>query len=139
MTTTQTDEATRVILIDGPIAPESQSTFTGCGAVVHFDGVVRPDEDGKPLNGLHYTSYDPMAEQELRRIAKQAMKQYAIKHVHITHSRGLVLAGQASLRLVVASAHRKPALAAIDFILDALKCDVPIWKAPVFDEDGERS
>ena len=89
-------------------------------------------EDGAPLLALDYTTYDPMAERELHRIAQQALQQHGLLRVHLLHSRGAVGVGEVSLRLIVAAAHRKPALAAMDQIIDALKRDVPIWKRPVF-------
>jgi molybdopterin synthase catalytic subunit len=39
--------------------------------------------------------------------------------------------GACSLRLLVAAAHRKPALKAMDEFIDALKRDIPIWKEAV--------
>lgn len=125
-------------MIDRPVAELLPTTIEGAGAVVHFHGVVRPEESGKMLNGLDYSSYDPMAERELRRIAEHAVGRFGLLFVGITHSRGFVAANAASLLLVVAAAHRKPALAGMDNILDMLKRDVPIWKRPVWDDVAER-
>lgn len=108
----------------------------GAGAIVTFTGAVRPTEDGQPLLALHYTSYDPMAERELHRIAEQAARQHRLLYVELIHSRGRVDACQASLQLLIAAAHRKPAIHAMDQIIDALKQDVPIWKTPVYSNDG---
>lgn len=125
--------AIHVELVDGPVLSSPSEAVAGCGAVVCFEGIVRPEEDEEPLHGLKYTSYDPMAERELQRVAEHAFERHVIRQIMLVHSRGLVLAGQVSLRLIVASAHRKPAIAAVDEIIDGLKRDVPIWKSPVFD------
>ena len=128
----------RVSLVDGPISSARPGTREGSGAVVCFEGVVRPTEDGRPLIGLDYTSYDPMAERELLRLSRQVIRDYQVEQIDLIHSRGLVKIGQVSLRVVVASAHRKPALTAVDFIIDALKREVPIWKTPVFVDQGQQ-
>jgi len=122
-------------LIDGPLPDAPTACVEGAGAVLVFFGAVRPHEEGRPLLGLDYTSYDPMAENQLRRLAVQAIQTHGLLQVRIVHSRGFVAAGEVSLRLTVASAHRKAALLAMDEILDDLKRDVPIWKFPVFAEE----
>lgn len=109
----------------------------GAGAIVTFTGAVRPTEDGQPLLALHYTSYDPMAKRELQRIAEQAARQHSLLYVELIHSRGRVDAAQASLQLLIAAAHRKPAIDAMDQIIDALKQDAPIWKTPIYSVEEE--
>lgn len=124
-------------MIDRPVGPMPDEAVEGAGAVVCFRGVVRREESGRQLEGLVYTSYDPMAARELKRIAHRAAEQFGLLYVGITHSRGFVRIHETSLRLVVAAAHRKPALSAMDTILDELKRDVPIWKRPVWAENAE--
>ena len=135
----QQAESARVFIAwaDGAIRQREVPAVADAGALLTFAGVVRPTEVGRSLLGLSYSSYDPMAERELRRIVEQAVAEHELLHAQITHSRGFVAAGEASLWVVVAAAHRKPALAAMDQIIDALKRDVPIWKMPIFaDQDG---
>ena len=108
----------------------------GAGAIVTFTGAVRPTEDDQPLLALYYTSYDPMAERELHRISEQAVSQHGLLYVELIHSRGRVDAGEASLQLLIAAVHRKPAIQAMDQIINALKRDVPIWKTPVYPDEG---
>lgn len=109
----------------------------GAGAVVTFRGVVRPIEEGRPLRGLDYTSYEPMAQQQLHRLAQRAADQHQLACVHLIHSLGFVGIHEASLLVLVASKHRKAAFRAIDEILDDLKRDVPIWKSPIFADRTE--
>ncbi len=120
---------------DGPIRQCAVPEAAKAGAVLTFAGVVRPEEDGRLLQGLAYTSYDPMAGRELRRIAERAADEHTLLRVRLMHSRGFVAAGEASLWVAVTAEHRKPALAAMDQIIDELKRDVPIWKKPVFADD----
>lgn len=133
MAETSTDLCTVSIdLIHQPIPASITPTIEGAGAVVTFRGVVRPIEEGRPLRGLDYTSYEPMAQQQLRRLAQCAADKHELDCVQIMHSLGFVAIHEASLLVLVASKHRKAALQAIDEILDDLKRDVPIWKSPIF-------
>lgn len=129
-------KSVQVVLVDGPVKERHLTAVGGAGAVVSFEGVVRPIEDGLPLLGLRYSSYDPMAERELRRIASSALSSHGLLAVRLAHSRGLVMAGEVSLLLHVAAEHRKPAIRGVDEIIDALKRDVPIWKTPVYEAAG---
>jgi molybdopterin synthase catalytic subunit len=120
-----------VHVVDGPLAPWVPMAFAGAGAVVVFDGVVRPLEDGRTLEALDYEAYRPMADRQLERLAAAAARHGLIACL-AWHSSGRVAVGEASFRLVVASAHRREALAAMDWFIDTMKKDVPIWKRPVW-------
>ena len=125
-----------VSIVQGPLPdqPSPWSPAPGAGALLCFDGIARPTEDGKPLVALDYEAYEPMASRMLRRLAEQAIDEHGVIGVFVEHSHGLVEVGQCSFRLRIASFHRKEGLAAMDAFIDALKKDVPIWKRPVFRE-----
>ncbi len=118
-------------LVDGPLSGAPPLRVAGAGAVVRFEGAVRPIEDGAAIAGLDYTTYDPMAGQELERLALRVLQEFGLMEVHVVHSRGRVLNHEISFRLDIASAHRKEALQAMDGFIDRMKQDVPIWKSPV--------
>lgn len=120
-----------VAIHDGPLGAAEPWPVRGAGAVLCFEGVVRPLEDAQPIAGLTYDIYDPMAEQELSRLAGQAMEQFGLLAVHVEHSRGFVANFACSFRLRIASAHRKEALAAMDWFIDRMKQQAPIWKRSV--------
>lgn len=121
-------------IVDGPVSPEvvqaiaASEGFASAGAIIEFRGVVRPTEAGAPIDGLHYEAYEPMAERELERIVRAVSVRHGLIGLRLWHSRGRVEAGACSLWIVIASAHRKPAIAAVDELVDELKRDVPIWK-----------
>ena len=121
-------------MVDGPVSPEvvqavaASEGFASAGAIIEFRGVVRPSEHGEPIDALEYEAYEPMARRELERIARAIRSRHALIEVRLWHSRGRVEAGACSLWIVIASAHRKPAIAAVDELVDELKRDVPIWK-----------
>ncbi len=116
---------------DGPLPVAAPGRVDGAGAVICFEGVVRPNENEQPITGLRYETYDPMAENELRRLAGETLDRFDILAVHVEHSRGFVANHACSFRLRIASSHRKQGLAAMDWYIDQMKQVVPIWKRPV--------
>lgn len=118
-------------IVDGPIGAIASWGVDGAGAVVCFEGVVRPDEDDKPIIALDYQIYSPMTEREMESLALHVAGEFDLLAIRIRHSRGRVNAGECSFRLEIAAAHRKPALAAMDAFIDRMKQEVPIWKLPV--------
>lgn len=123
---------------DGPLPAAHAWPIDGAGAVLCFEGVVRPIEADQPIAGLRYQTYDPMAERELERLAGEALDRFDILAVRVEHSRGFVPNHGCSFRLRVASAHRKQGLAAMDWYIDRMKQVVPIWKRPVaLEQAGE--
>lgn len=102
-----------------------------CGAVVTFAGVVRGEEDGSPIAGLSYEHHEVLAETELRRVLERAVAAHPVQRVACIHRVGMVPAGVASVGIAVGAAHRIEAFQACQFVIDALKCCVPIWKEPV--------
>jgi molybdopterin synthase catalytic subunit len=114
-----------------PDAPPSLAC-DHAGAVVSFEGVVRPMEQDRSIEGLDYVAYQPLADHTLEQLAAQAMERFGVRAVHVEHSRGFVPVGQCSFRLIVAATHRREAIDAMDWFIDRLKETVPIWKQPVF-------
>lgn len=146
-------------IVDGPLTPAAaraafhaahagvrtsceepnSSTAGEVGAALRFEGIVRRgepcDADGgreRALQALEYQTYDPMAELELQRIARDVAQKRGLASLKTLHSRGHVSVGQVSFVLAIESAHRVEALAAMAEFIDRLKRDVPIWKKPVW-------
>jgi molybdopterin synthase catalytic subunit len=125
-----------VEIIDGPIAHSSlRQAVSGAGASLTFLGIVRPTEDQKPILGLHYQAYQPMAENILRQLCERATTDFSLTSVDLTHSVGFVPVGATSLRIDISSEHRKAALNAMTWLIDELKREVPIWKSPAFEKE----
>ncbi len=120
-------------IIDGPIRTHANaSPRDSAGALVVFDGIVRGMEDGRSLAALSYEHYEPMASQQLRALAEDIVTKHALLALHCHHSRGRVNVGECSMRVIIHSAHRKEALAAMGEFIDRLKRDVPIWKSVIW-------
>ncbi len=103
----------------------------GAGAVVTFEGLVRPLEDGRAIRGLCYEAYEPMARDMLINIGEELVQAFGLIGLCVEHSTGLVLVGECSFRLQIAGRHRQESLAAMEQFIDRLKRDVPIWKTAV--------
>jgi molybdopterin synthase catalytic subunit len=128
-------ESVAVRITDGPLVEDPPSRpVSNAGAMVWFDGVVRPEEGGRPISALDYEAYQPMAETQLRRLAEEMLRRHGLLHMYVEHSRGRVPAGACSFRLRIASRHRPEALRAAEEFIDRMKRDVPIWKTAVFAE-----
>ena len=114
--------------LPSPTTRETSST-SQTGAVLVFEGIVRSEEDGQPIDALNYTAYEPMATMELTKLAQDVLDKYGLKQIAVEHSRGRVGVGEISFRLSIWSPHRKESLAATDEFIDRMKRDVPIWKS----------
>jgi len=121
-----------VVITDGPLPPAAPGAAPGAGAALCFEGIVRPEEDGRVIAGLDYEVYQPMAERQLAALGAAAAERHGVWCMVIEHSRGRVGVGETSFRLIVSAAHRKEAIAALDEFIDRMKRDVPIWKRPEF-------
>lgn len=108
----------------------------GAGGNVVFVGTVRNKTKDKTVTHLHFEAYEPMAIKEMRKIAQRAMDKWPLHGVSVHHRIGELAIGEIPVIIATASAHRKEAFAACEFIIDELKKTVPIWKKEHF-EDGE--
>lgn len=106
------------------------------GAIVSFVGVVRGEEKGRKLVKMEIEAYEEMAEKELIKLKDHAMKNFDVQEIVIWHRVGTLFPGDNIVLIAVASAHRKDAFAAAQFLIDELKKVVPLWKKEVY-EDGE--
>ena len=106
------------------------------GAIATFIGTTRNNNEGRKVIALDYEAYPEMAEKELARIGADAAKHWPICRMAILHRLGPVEIGEASVIIVVSSAHRDAAFAASRFAIEEIKKTVPIWKKEVY-EGGE--
>ena len=107
------------------------------GASVLFLGTVRDVNDARDVTGIEYTAYRSMAELELRRIAEEAAERYDTRDIVTEHRLGALELGDVSVAVAVAHPHRAAAFDAARFVIEELKCRVPIWKLEQY-VDGTR-
>lgn len=98
-----------------------------CGAVVTFDGVVRDHDEGRGVSALAYSAH-PSAGEVIARVAEEVAARHPEVRIALAHRHGPLAIGDSALVCAVAAAHRKPAFAACDDLVDAVKAAVPIWK-----------
>jgi molybdopterin synthase catalytic subunit len=124
-------------LVRGPITPVLISELmtlggedTGTGAVSVFIGKVRADEaEGGRVKAIEYSAYEEMAVREADGIAETVRSAFSdVRSVIIVHSLGVVMAGEASLFIMVTAGHRDQASRACRHTLEMVKEKLPIWK-----------
>lgn len=106
------------------------------GAVVTFAGVTRDHHDGARVVSLAYEAYEEMAHKVVCALFEEAIKRFPITRARIVHRLGVVPVGEASIVVVVSSAHRGPAFDACRFLMDRLKNEVPIFKREQLADGG---
>lgn len=106
-----------------------------CGAQAYFVGTVRSPNAGKRVEHITYEGFEPMAVKVMRTAAEAAVERFGPLRVFLQHRLGRLHPGEASILIGVASAHRRAALEACDFLIEDLKRTVPVWKDEL-DEDG---
>lgn len=122
--------------IDIP-ALEAASSHPACGAVLTFSGTVRNHHMGRQVVKLAYEAYEGMAQSEMVKVVEEARQQWPdIRTVQVVHRFGEMAVGASSIYITVASPHRVEGFAALRFIIDRIKQDVPIWKKEFY-EDGQ--
>lgn len=106
----------------------SRAQASGVGAVSLFLGTVRDLNDDRPVSGMEYEAYGPMAELELRKIAEEICGRIAGLRLVVEHRVGMLDIGEASVAIVAAHAHRAEAMDGAREVIESLKRRVPIWK-----------
>ena len=100
-------------------------TSTGIGAIVAFTGLVRDWPGGSAMTLEHYPG---MTERALGQIAENAQARWPLTGITLIHRVGRLAPGEQIVLVLTASAHRKAAYEANEFIMDYLKTEAPFWK-----------
>jgi molybdopterin synthase catalytic subunit len=109
-----------------PNAELSRLQDARAGALASFVGYVRGEAGA--VGALVLDHYPGFTEKEIARIEAAARARFALFDVLIIHRFGRLAPGEAIVLAAALAAHRKPALEAVDFIMDCLKTDAPFWK-----------
>jgi len=108
----------------------------GAGAVNVFIGTVRDNAHQKKVRWLEYEAHEAMAVAAIRAIIDEAAGRWKLKGWAVSYRIGTLKPGEVAVVVAVSTGHRKESFEACEFIIDAIKAKVPIWKKEVF-EDGE--
>lgn len=99
---------------------------TDIGALVTFTGLCR--DEGAQLAALEIEHYPGMAEAQIARVAEDAAGRWPLTGLIAIHRHGLIRPGETIVFVATASAHRRAAFEAADFLMDYLKTSAPFWK-----------
>ncbi|KQV63965.1 molybdenum cofactor biosynthesis protein MoaE [Rhizobium sp. Root1220] len=102
------------------------SETRGVGAIVTFSGLCR--DEGGTLAALELEHYPGMAEAEMTRITKLAIKRFDLLGLTAIHRFGKIAAGENIVLVVAAAPHRQAAFDGANFVMDFLKTSAPFWK-----------
>jgi len=91
------------------------------GSLSSFIGIVRD----VPLIIEHYPG---MTENTLSNLRKYAIDRFKLLDARIIHRYGALEPGDQIVLVLATSNHRKPAIEAVDFMMDNLKTKAPFWK-----------
>jgi molybdopterin synthase catalytic subunit len=99
------------------------------GATVIFLGTVRDHSPrASDVTHLDYEVYEEAVAPAIEAIIAEAAGKWPLLSAVVEHRSGVVELGEASVAVVVATAHRGEAFDAARFIIDGLKAQAPIWK-----------
>lgn len=106
------------------------------GAVLLFLGVVRNHNEGRAVEGVHYTAYHEMAERVLQEIVAEAALLLGTEQIAVVHRVGELVIGETSVAIAVAAPHRAETFDAARKIIEEIKVRLPVWKEERY-LDGE--
>lgn len=118
----------RFSLTSDPIESLPSRAQDAAGGYVVFEGRVRNRNEGREVQSLEYEAFGELALRTGEQVLAEAREQFSILDVRCIHRTGHLQIGDIAIRVEVASAHRKAAFAACDWIVDEVKKRVPIWK-----------
>lgn len=123
------------------------------GAALLFVGTVRDHNENRPVTGLRYDAYVPMAESVLRTIAVEALERLRAgpagvvaetgdaggrERIALAHRIGELEVGETSVAIAVSSPHRAAAFDACRYVIEEIKRRLPVWKQERYVEGGTR-
>ena len=134
------------VFIEGAISSEfigesikKHQTKTSIGAHNIFLGQVRADEvNGKTVSAIEYTAYEDMANAKFHEIRETTFEKFELTCMHIYHSLGTVNAGEICLFVFVSSSHRKETFKALEYVVEEIKANVPVYGKELFEDNSHQ-
>jgi len=114
---------------------EKHQSKTSIGAHNIFLGQVRADTiDNKTVSAIEYTAYEEMAIAKFHEIREAAFNKFDLNCMHIYHSLGKVNVGEICMFVFVSSPRRKEVFKAIEYIVEEIKANVPVFGKEIFED-----
>lgn len=123
------------MIVTGPIDIAALLREAHCpeaGGIVLFSGEVRNNHKGKTVMYLEYEAYASLAADVIAAIVEEARRLWGLLYAGAVHRVGRVEISESAIVVITSHSHRKEAYEANQFIVDAIKRDVPIWKCEHF-------
>ena len=123
---------------DAPIDPPAllaafAAGVAGAGAVVSFTGVVR----GGDVRSLELDHHPTFTVKAIAAIAADCRARFELADCLIVHRVGTMVPGDPIVFVAAAAAHRRAAFEALDYLMDRLKTEAPLWKREVRGDGAE--
>ena len=99
--------------IDETTLRRDRTVSPGMGAVVCFLGVVRGEEEGKPIRAIEYEAFQRMAEHQFNLLFDEMARRWPVESVRLVHRLGVVKVNEVSLWVEIVAPHRGEAFAAL--------------------------
>ena len=107
------------------------------GAYSVFLGQVRADLiDDKKVVAIDYTANSEMATDIMLTIFNEAESEFEILSATVIHSLGNVLSGEICLLVLVSCGHRKESFKAIEYIVERIKKELPVWGKELLEDQS---
>ncbi len=131
------------VFIEGAITSEfignsiyKHQTKTSIGAHNIFLGQVRADViDEKTVSAIAYTAYEDMANEKFKAVREAAFDKFELTCMHIYHSLGTVKVGEICLFVFVSAPRRKVVFKALEYIVEDIKANVPVFGKEIFEDE----
>ena len=91
--------------------------------------------DNKTVSTIEYTAYEEMAIAKFHEIREAAFNKFDLNCMHIYHSLGKVNVGEICMFVFVSSPRRKEVFKAIEYIVEEIKANVPVFGKEIFEDE----
>ncbi|RZS92530.1 molybdenum cofactor biosynthesis protein MoaE [Aquimarina brevivitae] len=134
------------VFVNGPIPPEfiansiaKHQSKTAIGAHNIFLGQIRADQqNNKEVKAINYTAYEDMANEVMYTIREETFEKFDLSCMHIYHSLGTVYQGEICLFVFVSAPHRKVTFEAIEYLVERIKKEAPIYGKEIFSDESHQ-
>jgi molybdopterin synthase catalytic subunit len=121
----------RVIIAADEVDPDAEAAafrraHAESGAVAYFVGQVRAERGA--VEALTLEQYDGFTQHAIEKIAADAASRWPLDGLLVIHRVGVLKACAPIVFVAAAAAHRRAAFDAVDFMVDYLKTEAPLWK-----------
>jgi molybdopterin synthase catalytic subunit len=99
------------------------------GALASFVGLVRASAGD--ITALRLDHYPAFTGRVLDQIEADAKARFDVQETLVIHRAGYMKPGEPIVLVAATSAHRKDALACVDYLMDRLKTEAPFWKQEI--------